>query len=129
MFICYDIFYFKTRRRIGVRIGDYVLDLEKIKLLFDGPIMSGKQSVFDSNYLNEFMALGTLAWKETRQYLKNILSVNSTVLKDNDELKAKALVPIQNCKMHLPAQIGDYTDFYSSKDHATNVNIIQVFKI
>lgn len=122
----YGIFSTKdeARKRIGVRIGDYVLDLQRVKFLFDGPVMSGHQNVFDSSVLNEFMALGARAWKETRQYLKNMLSEKNAVLRDNTELRAKAFVHIENCQTHLPAQIGDYTDFYSSRDHATNVGIM-----
>ncbi len=110
-----------------MRIGDYVLDLSKVKHLFDGPKMIGSnQDVFASNFLNAFMSLGSAAWKETRQYLKSLLSKDNPILRDNKELRNHALVPIEKCQMHLPAQIGDYTDFYSSKDHATNVGKYQL---
>jgi len=109
------------RRRIGVAIGDYVLDLSQIKHLFDGTVMNQYQHVFDESSLNEFMSLGRPAWQETRAKLKEILSADSSILRDDTELRGKALIGQFKCKMHLPANIGDYTDFYSSRAHATNV--------
>lgn len=110
--------------RIGVAIGDYVLDLQKVKHLFDGPIMKDHQNVFEQTTLNQFMSMGHLAWKETRSYLKNLLSENTSTLRDDKQLRESALVDRSKCKMHLPAEIGDYTDFYSSRQHATNVGIM-----
>ncbi len=98
-------------------IGDYVLDISKVKSLFNGPVMSTNQSVLDETTLNKFMSLGHTAWTETRSKLKEILSKDSTC----QEAVRAALVLRSTCVMHLPAQIGDYTDFYSSRQHATNV--------
>lgn len=106
-----------TTHRIGVAIGDHVLDLSKAKALFNGPVMSQNQSVFDECTLNKFMSLGHTAWSETRSCLKELLSENSS---QKDAVTA-ALVDRSKCQMHLPANIGDYTDFYSSRQHATNV--------
>lgn len=86
--------------------------------------MQNNQNVFDDDALNNFMSLGRAAWKETRETLKNILSKDKPILRDNQELRKKAFVRRDECIMHLPAQIGDYTDFYSSKEHATNVGIM-----
>lgn len=108
-------------RRVGVAIGDYVLDLSQIKHLFDGSNMSQNQKVFDGPTLNAFMSLGRPAWQETRTRLIEILSAQSPILRDNTELRSKALIESSKCTMHLPANIGDYTDFYSSRQHATNV--------
>ncbi len=109
------------RKRIGVAIGDYVLDLSQINHLFNGPLMNRYQHVFDESTLNEFMSLGRPAWQETRAKLKEILSADYPVLRDDKELRGKALIEQSKCQMHLPANIGDYTDFYSSRAHATNV--------
>ena len=79
--------------------------------------MSANQSTFDETTLNKFMSLGHVAWGETRSKLKELLSKEST---SQDAVKL-ALVPRSACVMHLPANIGDYTDFYSSRQHATNV--------
>lgn len=106
-----------TTHRIGVAIGDYVLDLSKIVTLFNGPVMSKHQSVLCETTLNNFMGLGRAAWTETRSCLQELLSVNSS----SQEAVKPALIERSKCKMHLPANIGDYTDFYSSRQHATNV--------
>ncbi len=95
-----------------------------VKHLFNGLVMKNHQNVFDDSKLNSFMSLGHESWKETREYLKNILSKDCATLRDDQELREKCLVRIEECIMHLPAQIGDYTDFYSSKEHATNVGIM-----
>lgn len=83
--------------------------------------MQNNQNVFQDTTLNNFMSLGRAAWKETREYLKKILSKDNATLRDNKELREKSLVRMDECVMHLPAKIGDYTDFYSSKEHASNV--------
>uniref|UniRef100_A0A8C5GML0 Fumarylacetoacetase n=2 Tax=Gouania willdenowi TaxID=441366 RepID=A0A8C5GML0_GOUWI len=112
------------KHRIGVAIGDQVLDLSVIKSLFQGPVMSKHQHVFDQPVLNPFMALGYEAWTETRRTLQRLLSANESTLRDDVNLRTRAFVPQSSAVMHLPADIGDYTDFYSSRDHATNVGIM-----
>lgn len=107
--------------RIGVAIGEYVLDLSQVKHLFDGPVMSNNQHVLAEVELNSFMGLGRPAWQETRTTLELILSKDCPILKDDAALKASALIRRADVQMHLPARIGDYTDFYSSRGHATNV--------
>jgi len=71
--------------------------------------------------LNDLMALNRTAWREARQIIQRLLSADEPQLRDNKELRARAFVPQSNAKMVLPAEIGDYTDFYSSREHATNV--------
>ena len=107
--------------RAGVAIGNFVLDLSAVKHLFTGPQMSAHQDVFSETTLNSFMALGKPAWQEVRARLTELLGKDTPTLRDDAALRAKALVPMENVTMHLPARIGDYTDFYSSRDHATNV--------
>ncbi|KAH9508273.1 hypothetical protein Btru_050684 [Bulinus truncatus] len=107
--------------RVGVAIGEFILDLSVVKHLFDGPALSGCQHVFEKSSLNSLMSLGRAAWSELRQTLQKILSESEPVLRDNAELRSRALLPQQLAKMHLPASIGDYTDFYSSRNHAFNV--------
>eukprot|EP00795_Rhopilema_esculentum_P013347 gene13347-4197_t len=109
------------KHRIGVAIGDQVLDLSVIKDVFSGPALVNHQSVFDQPTLNAFMGLGKAAWTEARQTLQRILSANEGYLRDNADLRSRCLVPQSSVQMHLPAEIGDYTDFYSSRPHATNV--------
>uniref|UniRef100_F1KZG3 Fumarylacetoacetase n=1 Tax=Ascaris suum TaxID=6253 RepID=F1KZG3_ASCSU len=122
----YGIFSTKTntKKRIGVAIGDYILDLSLVKHFFTGPYLCAKQNVFEQDCLNEFMELPQAAWREARSVLQSILGKEDKRLRDNLELRAKALIPRNEAMMHLPAHIGDYTDFYSSIHHATNVGIM-----
>ncbi|XP_005989653.1 fumarylacetoacetase isoform X2 [Latimeria chalumnae] len=110
--------------RIGVAIGDQILDVGSVKHLFSGPVLVKHQDVFDQPTLNAFMGLGYEAWKEARAVLQRLLSASEPTLRDNNELRNRAFVPQDLAIMHLPGEIGDYTDFYSSRDHATNVGII-----
>ena len=74
------------------------------------------------------MSQGRSIWTSTRQTLQALLSSSSSSsdsrLRDDAALRAKALVPMSSVTMHLPAKIGDYTDFYSSREHATNVGVM-----
>uniref|UniRef100_A0AAZ3PQ53 Fumarylacetoacetase n=1 Tax=Oncorhynchus tshawytscha TaxID=74940 RepID=A0AAZ3PQ53_ONCTS len=74
--------------------------------------------------LNAFMGLGYEAWREARRSLQQLLSANETTLRDDVSLRSRAFFHKSSAIMHLPAEIGDYTDFYSSRDHATNVGIM-----
>jgi len=110
----------QPEHRIGVAIGDKVLDLAKISDLFDGPLLKTNQSVFRDATLNRLMGLSSAHWKEARATLTTLLSPSCPTLQSSP-LVSRALVPQSSVVMHLPATIGDYTDFYSSLDHATNV--------
>jgi fumarylacetoacetase len=72
------------------------------------------------------MALNRTAWRATRARLQDLLLSNSpnTALSGNKQLQAAALIPLSLVTMHLPCNIGDYTDFYSSRDHATNIGTL-----
>lgn len=113
-----------SKPRIGVALGDYVVDLYSLseKGIFSGQLSDG--SVFREENLNKFMGLGKPAWTEARSTLQRVLSASEGVLRDNADLKKQVLIPKDRVSMLLPAQIGDYTDFYSSKQHATNVGIM-----
>jgi len=110
-----------NRHRIGVAIGMFIMDLSAAKQLFQGPIMREKQAVFDEPTLNAFMALGRPAWRETRSTLQRLLAADNPELRDNQELRNKVFVSMCDAVMHLPANIGDYTDFYCSREHASNL--------
>lgn len=108
--------------RIGVAIGEYVLDLSVIeKEGFFKRAGLNEEQVFNQPSLNEFMKLGKPAWKLVRTEVQRLLDENEPELRDNAVLREKALVPMKEVTLLLPAQIGDYTDFYASKEHATNV--------
>lgn len=111
----------KSSPRVGIAIGDMILDLSAVATEMKAELkFSFDTSCFNESSLNALMALGPDAWAETRVKAASILDGSDGKLKD-PALRAKVLVPMKECKMHLPAKIGDYTDFYSSREHATNV--------
>jgi fumarylacetoacetase len=107
---------------VGVAIGDSVLDLAVLDAegLLDVPLLRGLR-VFATDRLNGFLALGRTVWSDTRRAISRLLGDSEPTLRDNARLREAALVPRADVEMLLPAAIGDYTDFYSSREHATNV--------
>lgn len=114
------------RRRPCSAIGNYVIDLYEVAKggFFQGTILENTAvEVFDKDTLNAFMELGRSSWKCARQVIQRILAVGGPL--ENDTLiRDKILLSMKSVKMVLPITIGDYTDFYSSKEHATNVGIM-----
>lgn len=108
---------------IGVAIGDYILDLFVLNQEHFFDDFEHKEVFFDST-LNNFMALGKPSWSKARKIISNLLRVDNPILRDNKELRANCLVEQKDATMVLPVSIGDYTDFYSSIYHATNVGIM-----
>ena len=105
--------------RAGVAIGACVLDLallERRSLL-----KPSSTPVFDRATLNDFIALGRQAWSDNRLAVSLLLRHDNPMLRDDAALRQAALVPMDAVTMHLPIAIPGYTDFYSSKEHATNV--------
>ena len=102
--------------RGGVAIGDLVLDLSALEA--DGLIAS---NYFSQPNLNLFMGAGKEIWSSVRKQIQVLLDEGNSSLKDNSELRERVFYKQSEVSMHLPAQIGDYTDFYSSRQHATNV--------
>jgi fumarylacetoacetase len=112
----------QPKPRVGVAIGNYVLDLSILedKGYFKEMIQINKK-IFNQPSLNPFMELGKEVWTKVRKKLQLLLSKDESKLRDDDELRSQALILRKNVIMHLPIKIGDYTDFYASKEHATNV--------
>ena len=109
-------------RHIGVAIGDMILDLRVSEAMALLPSLPAQvQTALRSETLNDFMALGRSAWTATRTLVSHLLSSDEASLRDDASLTDLVLVPQAAAKMVLPVHIGDYTDFYSSRDHATNV--------
>ncbi len=108
--------------RIGVAIGDYVLDLWQ--LAQDCRFDVVEPAVFAASQLNPFMALGPKVWSNTRARISELLRQDHPELRDNEKLRKRALVPMADVKLHLPFAVSGYTDFYSSKEHATNVGVM-----
>ncbi len=107
---------------VATAIGDYVLDLAYLDDagLFNGTEVEGTE-VFHEPTLNALMSMRRKAWKETRLVISRLLRQEADNLRDNNDLKNMALIPMNEVEMQLPVDVGDYTDFYSSKEHATNV--------
>ncbi|EZA52348.1 hypothetical protein DMN91_007249 [Ooceraea biroi] len=118
---------FSTRdnpeKKIGVAIGDKILNLSAITNYFDGPLLKNKQDVFHRDCLNDFMSLGRPTWREARSKLQELLSASNRTLQD-PKIQSKVFVAQKDAIMHLPAKIGDYTDFFSSLNHAMNTGIM-----
>jgi fumarylacetoacetase len=108
--------------RVGVAIGDFVLDLWELEQ--DSRLDIGPLGVFSGSSLNAFMALGPKVWSKTRARISELLRHDHPELRDNDGLRKLALVPMADVKLHLPIAVSGYTDFYSSKEHATNVGVM-----
>ena len=105
--------------RAGVAIGDQVLDLSVLESV--GLLTVASHPVFDRVTLNDFIALGKTVWQRVREQISLLLRADEGRLRDDASLRARALIPMQQATMHLPVKVGGYTDFYSSKEHATNV--------
>ncbi|XP_055359268.1 fumarylacetoacetase isoform X7 [Betta splendens] len=103
------------KHRIGVAIGDQILDLSEIKSFFQGPVMSRCQDVFNQPTLNAFMALGYEAWREARRTLQVLLSTKESTLRDDVSLQSRAFVHHSAATMHLPADIEKPSVFGPSK--------------
>jgi fumarylacetoacetase len=108
--------------RVGVAIGDHVLDLWQ--LAQDCRFDVVEPAVFAASQLNPFMALGPKVWSNTRARISQLLRHDYPELRDNEKLRKRALVPMADVKLHMPIAVSGYTDFYSSKEHATNVGVM-----
>ena len=105
-------------KQVGVAIGEFVLDLAALE--HQGIISLGDETLFDRNDLNNFAALGAAARIDLRQQLQTLLSDPSSAL-SNESFRDEVLVKRCLVEMHYPFKTGDYTDFYSSENHARNV--------
>jgi fumarylacetoacetase len=110
----------ETDARVGVRIGDYVLDLAAMAEEGYFEDLGIDASVFYENFLNELIAQGKAQTRALRNRIGFLLQKGSDFEKKIEE-KPQLLYHISAVEMQLPVRIGDYTDFYSSIEHATNV--------
>ncbi|MDF9800879.1 fumarylacetoacetase [Catalinimonas alkaloidigena] len=115
----YGVFSTATRRpRVGVAIGEYIIDMAAVAGRGKFHDLKVPLEVFEASSLNAFMHLGRARWKAVRQRLIQWVSQENSPL---EQLKGECLIRQSEARMHLPVQIGDYTDFYASEEHATNV--------
>lgn len=105
----------------GVAIGNYVLDLVYLyeKGFFDG--LGLPPGIFNQPYLNSFIGLGRKKCGEVRERISELLNVDNDELQHNVAARELALIPMEEVEMLMPIQVPNYTDFYSSEEHATNV--------
>jgi fumarylacetoacetase len=117
----YGVFRHLRTSRIGVAIGDQILDLGACAS--EGLLKALASDIVNActaQVLNPLMSLGPVAWPALRHEVQGFLSADQK----DDRLRRRLesmLVPMREAEMQLPAQIGDYTDFYASIHHATRV--------
>lgn len=116
--IPFGIFSTKTRtKRVGTAIGEYVVDLLSVADLGFFDELDVPVDVFESSYLNDFIALGKQKTSAVRRKIQELLKDDNSPLGEHSGI----LYMQDEVQMHLPVKVGDYTDFYSSIEHATNV--------
>lgn len=106
---------------VGSRIGNKALDLAALHQLgyFQGIPLT--DDIFMQDSLNDFIADGRMTWRLVRNRIADIFDAENSKLRDNKAHCEAVIFDIEEVEMLMPVQVGDYTDFYSSKDHATNV--------
>jgi fumarylacetoacetase len=105
----------------GVAIGNFVLDLV---YLHENGFLDGlglPSGIFNQRFLNDFLALGKKKCREVRERISELLQHDHDELKNNVGAREIALIPMNEVQMLMPVRVPNYTDFYSSEEHATNV--------
>ena len=105
----------------GVAIGNYILDLT---YLYEHGFLDGlglPAGVFNQHFLNDFIGLGKEKASQVRNRISDLLNEGNDELRDNRAARELALIPMEEAEMLMPVNVGNYTDFYSSVEHATNV--------
>jgi fumarylacetoacetase len=108
-------------KRVGVAIGNQILDLSNLFELGFFKSLSFCEHCFSNEFLNRMMGHGKVEVRELRDRISELLNIENTELSQNKEAISKVLDLQSESEMHLPVKIGDYTDFYSSEQHAFNV--------
>ncbi len=105
---------------IGTRIGNYAIDLGALHQLgyFEGIPLT--EDIFMQDTLNDFISDGRITWRLVRNRIADIFDFNNDKLKNNSKDRDVVIFDMKDVEMLLPVSIGDYTDFFSSKEHATN---------
>ncbi len=101
--------------RVGIAIGDHVLDLAAVAAATDHQ----HAAAFATGSLNAFLALGRPVWSQTRARVTELLTdeTHRTSVEPH-------LLPRDAVRLHMPFEVGDYVDFYSSQHHAENLSRI-----
>ncbi|HET8735586.1 MAG TPA: fumarylacetoacetase [Pricia sp.] len=106
---------------IGTRIGDYAIDLAALHQLGYFKNISLTDAIFLQDTLNDFISTGQETWRSVRNRIAELFDAGNDTLKNHPDHRKAALFSIDEIEMQMPVQVGDYTDFYSGKEHATNV--------
>ena len=115
----YGVFSTSTHQKhLCTAIGDYLCDLHLLSGWVD---LGVDASVFQQGCLNPILKLSKSQWRQIRESLTSIFSPDSKYLNANGDVLEKCLFRQDAVTMQMPVHIGDYTDFYASKEHATNV--------
>lgn len=109
---------------IGSRIGDYAIDLGALQQLGYFKDIPLTDDMFLQNTLNDFIADGRKTWRLVRNRIAEIFDTTNGELRDNVAHKDKVIFRMDEVEMLLPVDVGDYTDFYASKEHAYNVGCL-----
>jgi fumarylacetoacetase len=115
---------FLTRENVvtvGTRIGNYAIDLGALQQLNYFEDIELTDDMFMQDTLNDFISDGKKTWRLVRNRIAAIFDAKNPKLRDNEKHRKVVIFNIDEVEMQLPVLIGDYTDFYSSKEHATNV--------
>ena len=106
---------------VGTRIGDFAIDLGALQQLnyFEGIELT--DDMFMQDTLNDFISDGKKTWRLVRNRIAELFDVTNPKLQNNAKDLDIIIFRMEDVEMQLPVLIGDYTDFYSSKEHATNV--------
>jgi fumarylacetoacetase len=121
--IPFGVFRTKDRdARPASRIGDSVIDLSALvdHGYFDD-LGIDDLSVFYAHQLNPFIGMGKRFTNSVRERISELFRDDNPVLRDNREVRSEVLVPVSDAEMLMPVFVPDYTDFYSSEQHAFNV--------
>ena len=115
---------FLTRENVvtvGTRIGNFAIDLGALQQMNYFEDIELTDDMFMQDTLNDFISDGQKTWRLVRNRIADIFDAENSKLRDNSEHKKIVIFNMDEVEMQLPVLIGDYTDFYSSKEHATNV--------
>ena len=107
----------KNSKRVGIAIGNNIIDLLACNELDIFKDLNINNNVFENNFLNDFINLGKNKTNKVREIIQQQLTDESSKIK----MSSVVITPMNEAEMHLPVKVGDYTDFYSSIEHATNI--------
>ncbi len=109
--------------RPGTIIGNTVIDLSVLaeEGFFDEILPENGFDTFFVAELNDLIGLGKEFTSNLRNRISELFELEKEVIRDDEDLRSKLLFDIKEVQMHMPVEVGDYTDFYSSIEHATNV--------